>query len=217
MELLACIAIVGILAAILLTTLSAVRLSAKKTGSIANLRAIGVGVAQYLVDNKNTYPSLSSFGYHTPYWSEKITAYLPRPSANKNELSGNAFTASAAMMDPLLDSSSHHNLGDYGGNTLVFIPPPSATATSGKSALSISSPANIVTIMSAGQPYGGRIVGCWQLVPSLYLSGNPSALTVTGVPDDRNTGSYYCLFADGHTGAINKNDFAQNAAKFLTP
>jgi prepilin-type N-terminal cleavage/methylation domain-containing protein len=216
-ELLACIAIVAILAAVVLATLSSARLSSKKTVSIANLHTIGVGISQYVIEHKNTYPSLSSYGYHSPYWSEKITAYLPPPSAIKNQLSGNAFTASVVMMDPLLDSLSHHNLGDYGGNTLIFIPPLSATANSGKSVLTVNEPSRTVMVMSAGQPYSGRVVGCWQLVPSLYFSGNPSAMTVTGVPNDRDTGAYYCLFADGHTAVINKHEFAQNAVRLLTP
>lgn len=55
-ELLTVIAVIGILAAILIPTLSGIRESARVTKSTANLRHIGAGVLSYVADNKGFLP-----------------------------------------------------------------------------------------------------------------------------------------------------------------
>lgn len=56
-ELLTVIAIIGILAAILIPTVGAVRSKARTATDISNLRQIGVGIQLHITDNKGLFPN----------------------------------------------------------------------------------------------------------------------------------------------------------------
>jgi general secretion pathway protein G len=58
-ELLTVIAIIGILAAILIPTVGAVRSSAKQVQSISNLRQLGIAITSFTQDHKGSFPSTS--------------------------------------------------------------------------------------------------------------------------------------------------------------
>lgn len=55
-ELIASIAIIGILAGLMIPALGRARIAAKKMYCINNQRQIGLGVLQYVADNENTFP-----------------------------------------------------------------------------------------------------------------------------------------------------------------
>ncbi len=215
-EMLVVIGIIVVLAGLLLPAINGGLLASRKTKSLSNLRSIGMGIGQYATENQNCYPPLSQYGYHNPYWSDYITPYLS-PAPTFKSASGTKFTASAIMMDPLLSLNLHHNLGDYGANTLVFIPPPTVSSVAGKSLASISNLGSLVIVMSSGQPNGKDVCGSWQIVAPAYISTGATGSTSSGAPDDRKTGTFYCLFGDGHTTAIATNNFRNDAASYLTP
>ena len=64
-ELLTVIAIIGILAAILIPTVSKVRQSASKASMVSNLRQIGVAVGAFAADNRDKMPGLYVAGTDT--------------------------------------------------------------------------------------------------------------------------------------------------------
>jgi prepilin-type N-terminal cleavage/methylation domain-containing protein/prepilin-type processing-associated H-X9-DG protein len=77
-ELLTVIAIIGILAAILIPTVGAVRTRAAQTKSLSNLRQLGVAFRAFATDNKEYLPSAN---YNTSdsgggSWDEVILPYL---------------------------------------------------------------------------------------------------------------------------------------------
>jgi prepilin-type N-terminal cleavage/methylation domain-containing protein/prepilin-type processing-associated H-X9-DG protein len=98
-ELLTVIAIIGILAAILIPTVGAVRESARATQCVSNLRQIGVGLRMFAEDNRGFLPVATNFTagvqshyngwrpfenpYHThPQWSGQLGSYIKLESGN---------------------------------------------------------------------------------------------------------------------------------------
>ncbi|MFA6959191.1 MAG: type II secretion system protein [Opitutaceae bacterium] len=73
-ELLTVIAIVAILAGILISVVSHVRDSARKTEGISNLRQLYVGLSLYSRDNKNKLPPAIVTG--PLYWTSSVAPYL---------------------------------------------------------------------------------------------------------------------------------------------
>lgn len=215
MELLVCVGIFAVLIALLFPAGKGVITNAKKGKSLLNLRTVGAGITQYLSENQNQYPPLFATAWHAPYWSDRITPYLPPPPRDIKGPVGNAITASAALMDPLVKTGQHHNLSDYGGNDQVFIYP--TAAAPGKPAASITKPSRVAVVMSASQPYNGNPIGCWYVAAGAYLAGSTNVNTITGLPYDRGTGSIFCLFADGHAAAVPVNEFYEGRKDFLTP
>lgn len=69
-ELLVVVAIIGILASMLLPSLSKARKKAKETLSISNLKQIYTGITMYVSDNDEYMPSPTNFttGHHWPYY-----------------------------------------------------------------------------------------------------------------------------------------------------
>lgn len=74
-ELLTVIAIIGILAAILIPTVGAVRKRAATAASASNLRQIGTALQLYTSDNKNRLPPCSESG-NSPTWDTHLLPYL---------------------------------------------------------------------------------------------------------------------------------------------
>lgn len=215
MELIICVAICALMIALLFPAGKGVLTGAQKGKSLLNLRTIGTGITQYLADNQNQYPPLFATAWHAPYWSDRLTSYLPPPPRNLKGPVGNTITASAVMMDPLVKTGQHHNLGDYGANDQVFIYPSAATPS--KSAASITRPSKVAIVISASQPYNGKPIGCWYIAAGAYLAGSTNTSTVTGLPYDRGTGSIFCLFADGRSEAVPVGEFFERKQEFLVP
>lgn len=69
-ELLAVIAIVGVLSAIIIAVVGSVRDSARKSTLASNLRSVATGLHLYASDNRDRFPSSSD-------WQLKVGAFLP--------------------------------------------------------------------------------------------------------------------------------------------
>ncbi|AHF92791.1 N-terminal cleavage protein [Opitutaceae bacterium TAV5] len=80
-ELLTVIAIIGILAAIILPTVGAVRKAAREVKSVSNLRQIALAMNTYADDNKDKFPP----GYYYKqgegelYWTSELVSYIGLP------------------------------------------------------------------------------------------------------------------------------------------
>jgi prepilin-type N-terminal cleavage/methylation domain-containing protein/prepilin-type processing-associated H-X9-DG protein len=89
-ELLAAVAIIGLLAALLLPALARARESAKRASCANNLRQIGIAFACYLLENDETYPAAQDPLSTDPYywlwmgrgWRELLTPYIPGDKEN---------------------------------------------------------------------------------------------------------------------------------------
>jgi general secretion pathway protein G len=207
------IAIVCGLAAFIVPQVQKVGNKAKQTKSLGNLRTIGIAVATYLGENNNVYPLSSAPGITSPFWTEKISPYLPEARGGWKDVSGNPIKNSPALIDPLIANGQHGAsiLGDYGANTMAFGrsgPPDRAPIA----AASLAKPSGLVTVLTASVQRNGKEAGAWWLDGDWYCYGN-----TTTFPSDRGMGSVLCLFADGHTEMIKKDEFIRNKVKLLLP
>ncbi len=81
-ELLVVMAVIGILAAMLLPTLTAARRKAGQAQCINNLKQLGAAMTMYLDDHDGAFPGLASrsYGYHSEdwiYWRTNASLYPP--------------------------------------------------------------------------------------------------------------------------------------------
>lgn len=219
-EILVTMCIMMVLAALLVPAISGATWKAKQALSESNLRNIGVGIAGYLADNDNKYPNLSGPGWNQPYWTQRVDEYLNQRPTGK-DTAGNDMLAGKIMSDPLLTQSQHHAIGDYGGNTLVFLIPelqipglPLGQLTSAQ----IAYPASLVTVVTASEQGASGPMGSWYINAWGYAwaggSANVSARTM-GI--NKPNSKILALFADGHTDAISTDEFYNGRWKFLYP
>ncbi|RRJ94584.1 prepilin-type N-terminal cleavage/methylation domain-containing protein [Opitutaceae bacterium TAV4] len=82
-ELLTVIAIIGILAAIIIPTVGAVRASANRAKAISNLRQIATSLLLFADDNKGFVPAMDN-GTTLWYWALERGGYLPTGSLGKD-------------------------------------------------------------------------------------------------------------------------------------
>ncbi len=104
-ELLVVIAIIGVLAAIILPTVSAVRRAANLAKCKANLHTVGIAILQYVQDNKQVFPgpmatarvlpSYKTFGSSRSQLAEFIGPYL-----GLTELTDNKYHNADALICP---------------------------------------------------------------------------------------------------------------------
>jgi prepilin-type N-terminal cleavage/methylation domain-containing protein len=114
-ELLTVIAIIGVLAAILLPTISHVRASAKSSRCAANLRQTGTAIQNYISDNKGSLPPV---GHTTisPYFTADPRSFqhaLKPYLSTGNTTSWNTASLAGKSYSPTLDCPGYK--GEPGG------------------------------------------------------------------------------------------------------
>ncbi|MBK1859713.1 prepilin-type N-terminal cleavage/methylation domain-containing protein [Cerasicoccus arenae] len=116
-ELLAVIAIVGILAAILIPIVGAVRKSANNTQCLSNLRQHGSAVRLYANDHNNKLPTLN-FNYVSDLWPYLVNSKTEAPTFSgpsfPDGLRGTCFEC--PLMDNDVDAASERS---YGVNSFI--------------------------------------------------------------------------------------------------
>jgi prepilin-type N-terminal cleavage/methylation domain-containing protein len=209
-ELLAVLAIVGILAAIIIPIVGTVRERARVSQSMANLRSIGQATALYAAEHKQVLPILS-MNWQFPYWCDApaLGQYL-RPAYTGEWLDpdGRKIYRSPDFIDPLLPDGRHTQLGDYGANNLVI------THNEGFPLLRVSSPSRTVLAMTARHSFAENAKASWYVESAFYIN-NPNRSAQT--PEARAGGNVLAVFVDGHTAAIPKAEFDARRRELLSP
>jgi prepilin-type processing-associated H-X9-DG protein len=143
---------------------------------------------------------LVGWGNYDETWWQRVvseSAGLPvKPGKNLERRLVDCF------YDPALGKGSHP-YGDFGGNQAIMADynpwdPASAANATGARLASIGTPSKKVLVASAKIPSGVPCKGSW------YLQGRQwaAAGTAEAMPDARHGGKALCLFADGHTEAL---------------
>lgn len=207
-ELLVVIAIIAILAA-LAFPLTKRMIAAGQTGkATANLRQIGVLLSAYVAENNNRLPILIRWGNEDNSWLQRVlseSAGLPvKPAKGLERRLVDTF------YDPALGKDSHP-YGDFGGNQAImadynpWLPGSDATAR-GAPLGSIGQLSQKVLMASAKIPSGVPCKGSWYFQGSQWAAAGPG---FTGpMPDARHGGKALCLFADGHTEALDTENMS---------
>ncbi len=203
-ELLAVIAIIGILSAIIIPVVGNVRRSARQAQSLSNVKQITQAVLLYATDNRGFLPQQGRGNNFTqPLWPQQVTAYL---AGKPDPANWGSLKIDKVFFDPLLDDDSHGGLGDYGNNTNVITTPRNAAGES-LGAFHISqavAPPRLVVVGSARELSGGRYIGCWYLNDHYWQNGPGNYGAIYG----RDGGPAILAFLDGSARAVPMTELA---------
>ena len=200
-ELLVVITIIAILAALAFPLANRMIASGHTGKATGNLRQIGALIASYTADNNNRLPVLVHWDNYDKTWWQRVlseSAGLPVKDPGK-DLERRLVDC---FYDPALGKGSHP-YGDFGGNQAIMADynpwdPASAGNKTGPRLASIGTPSKKVLVASAKIPSGVPCKGSW------YFQGRQWAAAgqAEAMPDARHGGKALCLFADGHTEAL---------------
>jgi prepilin-type N-terminal cleavage/methylation domain-containing protein/prepilin-type processing-associated H-X9-DG protein len=128
-ELLTVIAIIGILAAILIPTIGAIRQNARKSQCTSNLRQVGLAYLAYMSENKNRLPNNTWSGanprpnYNVGYIDLGHSLHLGAPAKNAHasvEISPAALGAEFTTLFKLTAYPGHYRTTSYWPNPHVW-------------------------------------------------------------------------------------------------
>ncbi|EIP99434.1 prepilin-type N-terminal cleavage/methylation domain-containing protein [Opitutaceae bacterium TAV1] len=213
-ELLVCITIIGILAAIVLSTLGHVRNLADISRCLSQSRSIGTALVLYANENRGNYPT----GWHTGYqksWGQDISSYL-----GINDFASNSMARSRMFNCPSIPTSdlapssgkSTYKLNEY----LLATSPKGKSLNSGeiveRNIQTIQNPSRTILVaetisvnsdyfISMGIAGGGQIAFRHRATPVDY----PTYVTSGGI-GSYGKGKASVVFADGHARALNPMD-----------
>ncbi|MFA6959733.1 MAG: prepilin-type N-terminal cleavage/methylation domain-containing protein [Opitutaceae bacterium] len=190
-ELLAVIAIIGILAAILIPVVSSVRRSARNAECVSNLRRLNTGIQLYAQDNKNTLPRLSTAATTNPVtpatnWVFHLTGFLNQGRDYLGVRVGTSLiTVSSGKESPLLCKQNILNSD--------------VTASSSATTYAMNSGCSSLVLINAATPSqtallveGSMTGNSWPLGV-----GSGGGISVTAHGNHSNV-----LYLDGHVGSI---------------
>lgn len=213
-ELLVVIAIIGILGAILIPAVNAVRLTANTSKSVANLRQIGNAIAVYTNEMNGNFPLLnrrtpeSEGTFFWPQALEEVVFEWDRSAGVGKH---------PVFEDPTVEK--HHNISDYGGNLKFFGDANSNNAARVNGYMNIfklARPATTVVVSTAYHPNNPGQGAAWIVSGSYAESGSGD-----GMPEARLKGNQVGLvFADGHVELVDEdrlNTDAEYRRKLFDP
>lgn len=206
-ELLAVLAIIGVLAAILIPVVGKVRQSARLTQSTANIKAIGQAVNLYAADNRGKLPPLgqgsgfvsplwtdSGLGY--PDWRKGLNSYLPTSGRQRfTAYNGSLYSINEVYVDPTLADDRHHSAGDYGASREIFKPEGQELMLS-----LVPRPSRTVLVAAGATTNQTPPIGSWFIETWNWANG----VAVSNQPGDRGTGKVLVVFVDGHVERLDK-------------
>lgn len=193
-ELLTVIAIIGILAAILIPVVGAVRHSARSSQSLSNLRQIGTATVLYTTDNNGNFPFLNYSA--TQRWPQDLEDYMGTDRGDRSI----SDRRNPVFIDLTVPDGLRNALSDYGASTMIFRT--TATSDTPTNMSQVPDPSKIAIVGTAYNPTNGQ--SGWQLrvgwvSGAVFINGG----TPNGSPDPRlGSGSVGLVFADGHVEAI---------------
>lgn len=196
-ELLTVIAIIGILAAIVITTVGKVRQNAQQTRSLANLRQFGSALQLYASDRKNAVPVWHDYTESTTdadgsvyagrYWWEALQPYL----GNDPEI----FRSPAHAQFDKTNRDTLRATISYGWNYAVMGRHRGDNSKQGDHTLRITDFPTPARTLAASD---GRATDSWGFIAS------------DSIPDvNRYSGRVPSLFVDGHVTTLPGSDFQQ--------
>jgi len=225
LELLVCIAIIGVLAAILLPVSARARSAALSSSCASNLRQIGAALQLYAQDNNNLYPAARGLSNNDPRknptggsWIVELYPYIEIQSPsfiNKKTDYGRAKVTFCPEYYRV--NKAQFNSLATAGYGMADLP---ATVTSPNnnfrfSPLSIPKPARTVIVADSNDywvgwdPRGNPVGAKWSI--------SPTGSCVTADPT-RHAGCANYLFFDGHVSALTPDDGLKAlVSPFVTP
>ncbi|EIP97854.1 prepilin-type N-terminal cleavage/methylation domain-containing protein [Opitutaceae bacterium TAV1] len=193
-ELLTVIAIIGILAAILIPTVGAVRAKARASQCASNLRQVGMALQLYANDNKDLFPRTGWEGYVNESdrpWMWKIAPYLGMEEGKQLGKKTEGLPKSAGVLVcPVFDGSNADHRIAYGYNLAI-----SDNRWLYRRA-AVEAPSRIFLLIEIGNPARGASEGG---------SFNDAGLDFRHPGDSANA-----LFVDGHVAGVKKNDLIKS-------
>ncbi len=216
-EMLVVIAIIAILGFILFSAAQKMIASGKTAKATANLRQIGVLTASYTADNNNCLPvlidwtnlGLSPDNPSQPYrfWQNLIRVQAGISMRQVANIHTDPWLAEL-FYDPSVKKKSHP-WGDFGGNDMILLGigqpsekncPTQFGQTRGTPLSAIGRLSQKVIVSSAMDQPGSSWGSSWYFQGDRYASeGQASTMPK---PETRHGGKALCLFADGHTEAL---------------
>lgn len=235
-ELLAVIAIVGILAAILIPAVGKVRERANEATCASNLRQIGVAVGLYQAENNGAFPSVndgSAPGQHIT-WFEQLRPYLSQEiDGLSNTKIIDVIHCPSAEFYKADANGNRRNTHGYGWNPYLI--PDTRVQSDGSRrspyrAVKVQRPSEVALMADAGQrsPSGwsfGYFVakrGAYdpataeQTIPESDFYGYGASEDNPGFAA-RHNGRGNVLFVDGHVESFAPEDFKQKHIRVEQP
>ena len=218
-ELLTVIAIIGLLAAILIPTVGAVRASARQAQSISNLRQLGIALTSFAQDHKGSFPSTT---HGSPTESESWIFTLRPYTGNVDDVricpldprreERRRLRLSSYVLNDFLDARTY--LDPFGQPTglvprLSTLREPARTHTLfiGADSLPLDTSSDHIHAREWGNNWSQV---CADIAPDRFRSGAAAA------PDHSQGRSAY-LFADGHVATFTAGDFRQLISSAINP
>jgi prepilin-type N-terminal cleavage/methylation domain-containing protein/prepilin-type processing-associated H-X9-DG protein len=230
-ELLAVIAIIGVLAAIIIGSVSKVRDAARRTTCTSNLRQLGTAFNLYAADNRGLYPAPRQPDTTTPAnksanpnpqgdnWQAELGRYVFRDqSVGQIKQTGASVNIAHCPSYDLLFTgipqlaATNYKTAGYGMNFNINVGGSSlnastVTRTTRFPATSIFYPAKTVLVGDSSDYHIGVDTSGW----TTFANTDPSS--PNGKPDGYNSGAptrhgavANYLFADGHVATFNPTD-----------
>ncbi len=185
-ELLTVIAIIGILAAILIPTVGAVRAKARMSASLSNLRQLGQATQLFVANDKLQALPVTSANHPTHYWYRELWRLLygdrPLPAIPPSPDTGDRYSevfSSTVFYTPMMES-------DAGARSFGYNPYLNQYLN--------TAPSNPATPLPIGQVANP---------PRTILIADSKNIALYGkdvMP--RNNGRVNCLFVDGHVASL---------------
>jgi prepilin-type N-terminal cleavage/methylation domain-containing protein/prepilin-type processing-associated H-X9-DG protein len=210
-ELLVVVAVIAILAAILFPVFAQAKVAAKKTGSVSNLRQLGMAVAMYAADHEG-YPMHSSVGVQPQTrWADAIFPYVKSealfvaPGAEP-EIVDRVFAHTAAHPEPMLWGGYGYNYQYLGNSRNPAAGAAALPFAASESMIEYPSQTFAIADTQGGRDASGRRSGTYVIDPplgsdrgtgrGLFYAG--SAPANRSLPVERFTGRVVVNFCDGH-------------------
>ncbi|EIQ01845.1 prepilin-type N-terminal cleavage/methylation domain-containing protein [Opitutaceae bacterium TAV1] len=216
-ELLAVIAIIGVLAGITIPVVSSVRTTARQARCISNLRQIGVAITGYCHDHNGSFPNTAHSGETANSWIHKLSPWFG--SSENGTVSDEVCIC---PLDPNREKRLHNEYGQKLSSYLlndrldsgVYYDPFGRLTAPPPNLHRLSAPTRTHTVFVArdeldfstsnDHTHAAEWGGNWSKVlddiaPDRFRSGSRNT--------DRTNGRSPYLFADGHVTVIPAADF----------
>lgn len=204
-ELLTVIAIIGVLAAILIPTVGAVRARAKQAQCASNLRQIGVAMAAYADANRGSFPETSHGALadlESVSWIYTLRPYLgdvdevrlcPLDPKREERL---RLRLSSFVMNDYLDAKTYY---DPFGRPSGSVPRLSSLREPARTPTVFVGADSLALDLSADHIHAREWVGNWSQVVADIA---PDRFRAGASAQDRTQGRAPYLFADGHVSVL---------------